>query len=188
MHSVSSRFGQVMEKIKNWDSMFYTCMSRGFYLDLRSISIERSAQTYEEWSNLIAFSRLGLVFFSKLHVWNNKHARFSFVPDCFHFPFWWRSPRRGAQIYKKLSFTGFFTRLGPFPHVFRHVKMWLILELHEIIRVSHLVTCPVVFILFNDWGWHGGVTKIVKKDHFLVLIVVWVPVPKFLAKLKSGLY
>ena len=55
-----------------------------------------------------------------------------------------------AQIYKKLSFTGFFTRLGTFPQVFRHVKMWLILELHEIIRVSHLVTCPVVFILFDD--------------------------------------
>ena len=42
---------------KNYDRMFYNCISSGFYYALKSRSTERSAQTYEECSNLTIFSR-----------------------------------------------------------------------------------------------------------------------------------
>ena len=32
--------------------------------------------------------------------------------------------------------------------LFEQVKEWLILELHETIKVSHILACPIVFILF----------------------------------------
>ena len=41
------------------------------------------------------------------------------------------------------------------------------LELHKIIRVSHLVACPVVFILFDEQSSQGRVFKVMKNDHFL---------------------
>ena len=40
------------------------------------------------------------------------------------------------------------------------------LELLKIIRVSHIVACPVVFILFYGRDWQGGVFKVMKNDHF----------------------
>ena len=47
--------------------------------------------------------------------------------------------------------------MGPFPQVFGQVKQWLMLELHETIRVSHVVLCPIVFILFyDDQDWHNA--------------------------------
>ena len=44
----------------------------------------------------------------------------------------------------------------------------IILELHEMIRVSHAVECPVIFMLFYDWDEQGGVFKNVENDLFLV--------------------
>ena len=38
-----------------------------------------------------------------------------------------------------------FSRLGHFPQVFGQVKEWPILELPEMIKVSHAVTCPMDF-------------------------------------------
>ena len=43
--------------------------------------------------------------------------------------------------------------------VFGKVKEWLIIELNKIIRVSHLVACPIVFLLFFERGRQGGVFK-----------------------------
>ena len=40
-----------------------------------------------------------------------------------------------------------FRRLGPFSQVFARVKEWNILKQFEIIRVSHLVACPMFFNL-----------------------------------------
>ena len=66
--SVSSRFWAGHRKdnqifSKNCDSMFYTCVPHAFYFALRSMSVGRGAEAYEECSNLDIFSRLG--FFSK---------------------------------------------------------------------------------------------------------------------------
>ena len=43
---------------------------------------------------------------------------------------------------------------------FRYMKTWLILELHEIVRASHVVTCPIGFILLWDIGRHEEVLKL----------------------------
>ena len=49
--------------------------------------------------------------------------------------------------------------LSPFPHSFGQVKEWVILKLHEMIRVSHVVACPIVFVLLYNRVGHGGVLK-----------------------------
>ena len=41
------------------------------------------------------------------------------------------------------------------------------LELHKIIRVSHVVAYSIVFILFYDRGEQGGVFKVMKNDQVL---------------------
>ena len=43
-----------------------------------------------------------------------------------------------------------FSCLCHFPQVFGQVKEWLILELHEMIRMPHVVAYPKVFILVCD--------------------------------------
>ena len=40
------------------------------------------------------------------------------------------------------------------------------LELHETIQVPNAVLCPIVFILFYDQDWLGGVLKHTKKLSF----------------------
>ena len=55
--------------------------------------------------------------------------------------------------------------LSTFPQVFGQVKEWLFLELHKIIRVSHVGTCPIAF-LFYELSWQGGVLIVMKNDHF----------------------
>ena len=69
---------------------------------------------------------------------------------CFFFILCARFVGRSVQSYEKKSFFRVFSRLGPFPQVFRQVKEWLILELHEMIRVSLAVASLIVFILFCD--------------------------------------
>ena len=66
----------------------------------------------------------------------------------------------------KINIFNIFSRLGFFPQVFGQVKKWLMLDLHETIRVFHLVGCPIVFICFSNRDWQGRVLKIMKSDHF----------------------
>ena len=40
------------------------------------------------------------------------------------------------------------------------------LELHKIIRVSHVVACLIVVILFYEWDLQGGVLIVMKNHHF----------------------
>ena len=61
------------------------------------------------------------------------------------------------------------------------------LELRKIIRVSHVVRWTIVFILFYEQSWQGGVFKIMKTDHFLVFLAVWVLFPKVLGWLRGDL-
>ena len=51
-------------------------------------------------------------------------------------------------------------------------------EVHEMIKVLHIVACANVFILFHGRDWLGGVLKLMKSDHFLVFLVLWVLFPK----------
>ena len=52
------------------------------------------------------------------------------------------------------------------------------------IRVLDLVTCLIVFVWFYNGDREEGVFKVMKNDHFLVLLSVWVLSPKFLCRLK----
>ena len=45
------------------------------------------------------------------------------------------------------------------------------MELHKIIKVSHVVACPFAFLLFFERRWQEGVFKIMKTHHFLVFLV-----------------
>ena len=54
------------------------------------------------------------------------------------------------QNYEKWSLFNAFSCLGLFPQVFIQVKEWLMLETHKIIRVSHVVACSIVFLLFYE--------------------------------------
>ena len=56
------------------------------------------------------------------------------------------------------------------------------LELPKIIRVSYVVACPIVFILFYERVWQGGVFKVMKNDHMLVFLDVWGFFPRFLGR------
>ena len=47
--------------------------------------------------------------------------------------------------------------------VFRQVKEWLISKFHETIQVKHVAACPIVFILFYNRDWEGGVLKLLRK-------------------------
>lgn len=62
------------------------------------------------------------------------------------------------------------------------------LEMQEIIRVSHVVAYPMAFILLCDRGQQGGVLKATKTDHFKVFLAVGFFFLKFLGKLRSGTY
>ena len=37
------------------------------------------------------------------------------------------------------------------------------------------------------WDWQGGVFKVMKNDHFLVFLAVWLLFPKLIGRLSDGL-
>ena len=57
------------------------------------------------------------------------------------------------KLYEKWSFVSIFCCLVPFPQVFGQVKMWLMLELQKIIRMSHAVSFSIVSPRFYERGW-----------------------------------
>ena len=59
-------------------------------------------------------------------------------------------------------------------------------KLQKIIRVSHTIACPIVFILFHKKSWQGSVVKTMKIDHFSVFNRLGTF--KFLERLRSSLY
>ena len=65
------------------------------------------------------------------------------------------------------------------------MREWPILELHETIRVSYAVVCPIVFILFYDRDMEEGVFKHMKNDHLLVFLAVWVLFPLVFGQVKE---
>ena len=51
--------------------------------------------------------------------------------------------------------------------------------------MSHVVACPIVFILFYKQDWLRGVFKRMKNDRLIVLLLIWVLFPNFLGRLMS---
>ena len=62
------------------------------------------------------------------------------------------------------------------------------LEMHEMIRVPHVVTGPMGFNLLCDRGQQGGLLKPRKNDHFQVFLAVCVRFLKFLGRLTSEIH
>ena len=62
------------------------------------------------------------------------------------------------------------------------------LELHEILRVPHVVSFPIVFNLFYEATWQEEVFQSMKNGHFLVFLAVWVLLPKFSSRLSDDLH
>ena len=68
------------------------------------------------------------------------------------------------------------------------VKEWLILELHTMIKGSHILACQIVFILLCNLSRQGGVLKHKRDGQFQVIFAVWGLVPQsFLGILRHGL-
>ena len=51
---------------------------------------------------------------------------------------------------KKNHIFSIFNRFGVFPQIFGQINEWPVLELHEMVRVPHLVACQIVFIWFYE--------------------------------------
>ena len=77
--------------------------------------------------------------------------------------------------------------MGLVPQAFEQVKEKPVLKFHEMLIVIHVVACPIIFILFDDPDWQEGVLKLMKNDHFLVFLAVWILFPKVLGRLSSFL-
>ena len=120
-------------------------------------------------------------------AWNDKSATCTCLCDCFYSVLWARLAGRSVQTFEKWSIFSSFIRLGTSPQVFRQVKEWLILELHEVIRVLHVVACMMDFNLLCDQGKQEGVLKLMKNDHFLAFLAVLVIFSKCLGRWRSGL-
>ena len=61
------------------------------------------------------------------------------------------------------------------------------LDVHGITKMPPVVPCPMDFSSLPDQGQQGGILKLMKNGHFLVFLVVWVFLPKFLGRLRDGL-
>ena len=59
---------------------------------------------------------------------------------------------------------------------------WLMLELLKITRVPHTVACQILFPLFYERRCQGGMLLVMKNDHVLVFLAVWVLSPTFLGR------
>ena len=70
------------------------------------------------------------------------------VPNCFYLILGARLAGKGVENHEKRLFVSVFSLLDSFSQDFRQVREWLILQLHEMIRVLHVVACPIVCTSF----------------------------------------
>ena len=71
------------------------------------------------------------------------------------------------ELQKMLNFK-YFSSFGPFLQNFGQFMEWRMLELHERIRMWHVIACPIVLILLCCRDRQRGVLKPMKDDPFLV--------------------
>ena len=140
------------------------------------------------------FSRLGpfpFQVFGHVQEWLmlilNKIIRAWHVVACpiFYFVLWAKLVEKSVESYEKWWFFSVFNHLDHFAQVFRQVKECLILQLHEMIRVLHEVACPIVFILFYDPYWQGGVFKLMKNYHIFSIFSRFCPFPQVFGKVND---
>ena len=86
--------------------------------------------------------------------------------SCLYFALRPMSVGRCAQTYEEGSNLSVFRDLRLFLQFFGQVKEWVIFNLHEMITMSHVVACPMVFILFCDRGRQEKVLNLMKNDNF----------------------
>ena len=108
--------------------------------------------------------------------------------NAFYFALRSWSGKRSAETCEECLNLSIFSCLGPFLKFLGQVKEWLILDLHEMIRMSYVVAFPMVFNLLCDLGQQGGVLKLMKNDLFYVFLDVWTLFPKVLGRSRSSLY
>ena len=80
-------------------------------------------------------------------AWSNKIVTWIYVPNCFYVILLGRLAERSVQNCERWSFFSIFSRLGLLFQVFGQVKGWLILELHEMIRLPYVFSCSFFLIL-----------------------------------------
>ena len=134
----------------NDKSVKFHCMPNKFLFALLSRSAGRSAQRYKKWSFSGIFSRFGSFFLSFCVGEEVRYIDIAWkkrVLICFVI-----LVGRRAQTYEKCSIISIFRYLGLFPQVFGQVKTWRMLKLHEIMGMSHIVACQIIFILFYHRG------------------------------------
>ena len=184
---------------ENNKSVKCSCVVNLFSCILWAKLASMNFQNYENDNFLVFFFFFRFVTFP--HVFRQTKAwlflelhkirRVKRVVSCsisFLFYLWARLAERSVESYKKLSFFSIFSRLCLFPQVFGHTNEWRMLELQKIIRVSNAVACSIVVVVFYEQGFQGGMFKLMKHVNFLVIVAVWVLFPKFLSRLRSGLY
>ena len=88
---------------------------------------------------------------------NDESMFYSCVSNEFYFALRACSTWRSAQTYEKFTIFKYVSGLNHFTKVLGEIKKCLIFEFHEMITVSHLVACPIVFALLCDLRWQGGV-------------------------------
>ena len=117
---------------------------------------------------------------------NNKIPSLGCVPIYFYFVLWSGLARRSVQTYEKWSFFKYFYQFWSFsPSFWASYGVAYI----KIAWNDNSTTCscvPNYFYFLWKSTLPGGVLKLMKNDHFLVLLAVWVLSPKFLARLRSG--
>ena len=92
--------------------------------------------------------------------------------------------RRSAQTHQKWSSFSIFSRFGPLYHVFGQVTYVQTAQ-----NNSFTWRCvPNCFYFASSAELAGRVFKTMKSDHFLVFLAIRVFFPKFLARLRTGLY
>ena len=89
----------------------------------------------------------------------------SCMPNCFYFALWSRLARRSIQSSKEWSFFRSFSCLLLFPKFKGQVKEDLLFILHEMVRVSHAVACPMGFNVLFEQG-AGRTAQTYKKRSF----------------------
>ena len=107
------------------------------------------------------------------------------MPGGFYFALGSRSAGR-SFTYEKWSFLGIFSCLNPFLKFFRQVKGWLLLKSLEMIRMSHVVECRLVFRSLCNLGWLERVLKLLKNAQLNILSRLGT-FTKFLGRLRSAL-
>ena len=139
------------------------------------MSAGRSA--HEKRSFFRVFSRLNL--FTQVLGQVKEHLKLKFQeiiravawPIAFFF-LWTRLARRSVSVqsYENWSFFCVFSRFCPFLQVFGQINDWSILEVHEVIRVLHMVACANDFFFYSR-DWPGKMFKVMKNDNFLNVFI-----------------